>query len=61
MPKPKREFQMGKPKRSPGRPPRPMSPRIDATPDGIADVILNTPPPKKWRYLQEAEKAVDAS
>ena len=31
---------------------RKMPPRIDATPDDIAEVILRTPPPKEWQYLK---------
>ena len=36
-----------------GRPPRTMPPRIDASPEEIARVVLNIKPPKKWQYLQE--------
>ena len=36
-----------------GRPPRSMPPRIDASPEEIARVVLNVKPPKKWRYLEE--------
>ena len=43
------------PKRNPGRPPREMPPRIDATPDEIAEVILTTTPPKEWQYLKRAK------
>lgn len=41
-----------KPKRGPGRPPRAMPPRIDASPERIARVALNTNPPKRWKYLE---------
>ena len=37
-----------KSKRGPGRPPRVMPPRIDASPEEIARVVLNVKPPKKW-------------
>ena len=29
---------------------------IDMHPDDIARIILNTKPPKKWRYMEEAAK-----
>ena len=28
-----------------------MPPRIDASPEEIAQVVLQVTPPKKWRYL----------
>ena len=28
-----------------------MPPRIDASPEEIARVVLNVKPPKKWKYL----------
>ena len=48
-------------KRGPGRPPREMPSRIDATPDEIAEVVLRTPPPKEWQYLKRAEDTDEAS
>lgn len=38
-----------------GRPPRPLPPPIDDSPENIARAILNTPPkkPDEWRYLQD--------
>ena len=43
-----------KEKRSPGRPPRPMPPRIDASPEAVARMLVTTPPKKEedWRYLK---------
>ena len=38
-----------------GRPPRSLPPRIDASPEEIARVVLNVKPPKKWRYLQQKD------
>ena len=35
-----------------GRPPRTMPPKIDASPEEIARVVLNVKPPKKWRYME---------
>ena len=46
---------MPKRKRPIGRPPRSMPPRIDASPEQIARVVLNVKPPKKWRYLQNKD------
>ena len=42
-------------KRGRGRPPKPFPEPIDADPMEIARVVLNTDPPKKWRYLEEEE------
>ena len=41
-------------KRGPGRPPRPMPPRIDASPEAVARMLVTTPPKKEedWRYLK---------
>ena len=46
---------MPKRKRSIGRPLRSMPPRIDASPEQIARVVLNVKPPEKWRYLQKKD------
>ena len=46
--------------RKTGRPvTKPMPPRIDASPEEIAQVVLAVKPPKKWRYLNEAEGEKD--
>lgn len=37
-----------KPKRGPGRPPRPMPEPIPATPEELARVLVTTPPKKDW-------------
>ena len=38
-------------KRGPGRPPvYELPPRIDATPEEIAEVVLRAKPPKAWLY-----------
>ena len=44
---------MPKRKRPIGRPPRSMPPRIDASPEQIARVVLNVKPPEKWRYMDK--------
>ena len=43
------------PRRGPGRPPRPMPERIDAPPEVIARVVLNSPPPAEWDYQPKQE------
>ena len=42
-------------KKPPGRPPKPMPEPIDADPEDVARVILNTPPKRHedWRYVRE--------
>ena len=35
-----------------GRPPRTMPPKVDASPEETARVVLNVKPPKKWRYME---------
>ena len=37
-----------KPKRGPGRPPRPLPELIPATPEELARVLVTTPPKKDW-------------
>ena len=41
-----------------GRPPRPMPPRIDASPEEIARVALQVPFKKNWRYMDEEVEMV---
>ena len=43
------------PRSGPGRPPRPLPPRIDAPPEVIARTVLTTPPPSQWDYLTKQE------
>ena len=31
---------------------------IDASPEEIARVVLNTPPPKRWKYMERRAKQV---
>ena len=31
---------------------------IDASPEEIARVTLNTPPPKRWKYMERREKQI---
>ena len=38
-----------------GRPPRSMPPKIDASPEEIAQTVLKFKPPAKWRYLQRKD------
>ena len=44
-------------KRGPGRPPRQMPEKIDASPDEVARMLMQAPPKKKedWRYLKPKE------
>lgn len=47
-------------KRGRGRPPVRKRPEpINASPEEVARVVLNTPPPQKWRYMGEEEKRKD--
>ena len=44
-----------------GRPvKRTMPPRIDASPEEIAQVVLGVKPPEKWRYLDESDYEDDS-
>ena len=45
------------PKRPRGRPPTrlPMPEPIDDTPENVARAIMQGPPKKDWRYLQESK------
>ena len=46
---------MPKPKKQRGRPPvKPMPERIDASPEQIAEVVLQAQPKTDWRYLKES-------
>lgn len=45
-----------KPKRRVGRPPLEMPPRIDASPETIARVVMRAKPKKNWRYLGGKER-----
>ena len=50
---------MGKrtPKQPRGRPvTREMPATIADTPESVARVLMNTPPPKEWQYLKEHKK-----
>ena len=48
---------MARRKRPRGRPvEKPMPPRIDATPERIAQVVLSAPPPDRWGYELDAKK-----
>lgn len=48
-----------KPKRSRGRPPRPLAEPIPDTPENIMRAILGTPPKKRdeWDFMQDVPKA----
>ena len=37
-----------------------MPPRIDASPEEIAQVVLQVTPPEKWRYLNGSEDEKDS-
>ena len=43
-------------KRPVGRPPRPLPPQIDATPEEIARIVLQAPPKRDWRYQERPER-----
>ena len=46
-----------KPKKKRGRPVKyPMPERIDATPEEVAEVVLQAKPKTDWRYLQARPK-----
>ena len=46
-----------KPKRPRGRPPTLRMPEpIDATPEEIARKVLNTPPPREWKFLKDQRR-----
>ena len=42
------------PKRGPGRPPtrHPLPPPIDASPEEIAEKVLQVKQPKEWQYMK---------
>ena len=42
-------------KRRPGRKPKPMPARINASPEAVARMLVTAPPKKEedWRYLKE--------
>ncbi len=50
---------MAKKEKRRGRPPKYVMPEpIEGfSPEEIADVVLRAKPPRKWRYMEEAEKA----
>ena len=49
-------------KRPVGRPPtKTMLPRIDASPEEIARVLMTTKPPKEWPYKKAGAESEDAS
>lgn len=44
-------------KKQRGRPPKhPMPERIDASPERIAEVVLQAKPKEVWRYEEEAKR-----
>ncbi len=47
-------------KRERGRPRKyPWAEKIDATPEEIAEKVLQVKPPKRWKYLEQAKRASD--
>lgn len=48
---------MPKAEKQRGRPPRPMPDRIDATPEEIAEVVLDAKPKTEWDYLKDERPA----
>ena len=44
-------------KRKRGRPPLEYPPRIDATPEEIAEAALRVPVPRRWKYLENGKRA----
>lgn len=47
---------MPKPKKRRKRPPRVMPPRIPDTPENVARILMTTPPPESWDFLQEPKQ-----
>ena len=46
-----------KPKRSRGRPVEfPMPDPIPGTPENLARIVANTPPPEEWEYMKQRKK-----
>ena len=45
-----------KEKRPRGRPPKPIPEPIPDDPEHVARVVLTTPPPDRWKYLEQDEK-----
>ena len=43
---------MPKVKKVRGRPARKYPPRVDATPEEMAQAMLGTPPDHKWQYME---------
>ena len=50
---------MAKKEKRRGRPPKHELPEpiLDASPEEIAEMVLQAKPPFRWRYMEEAEKA----
>ena len=50
---------MPKQKKARGRPSKLEMPEpiLDASPEEIAEIVLQARPPFRWRYMEEAEKA----
>lgn len=47
-------------KHGPGRPRKyPWAEKIDASPEEIAEKVLQVKPPKRWKYLEQAKRATD--
>ena len=45
---------MPRKKKDRGRPPKhPMLEQIPDTPENVARAIMTTPPPQKWKYLED--------
>ena len=44
---------MPRPKKQLGRPVKSMPEPIPDTPENVARVLMNTPPPKEWEYLKK--------
>ena len=43
-----------------GRPRKyPWAEKIDASPEEIAEKVLQVKPPKRWKYLDQADRATD--
>ena len=55
MPDTKPQSNEAAPRRSVGRPPKPMPDPIPDTPENVARALLNTPPKDKddWEFLRE--------
>ena len=51
-------FGASKVKRERGRPARPLPPRIDGTPEAMAQAMFRLPADYEWQYEREGEQSI---